>query len=479
MSSSYYSSVPISLFPIDNYNQQVSNWIPPSTADYQKPLVSSQYQKKRAAEFYARSFGSLSAWSSKYIQNLLDESPSIQTLEEQYISTYSNINKTPNELGYDENFRLHSKKWIKEIANNMRLEQLTPPLQFNATKRGICINNVDIRALPTDDVHFYNFTLPGQGYPFDNLRVSSAWAGTATYTVAETIDKAWSLVITHFGTGWVKSEYIAKVDENFLETWQNYAEINLAAITQTKIPVIDEYGIFRFSAYIGGVFPVFSKSTDSIQILIPVADKKNLATINNANLSKEQSALMPLAATPESFANLMQQLVGRPYGWGNLYLLNDCSAELKSLFTPFGIWLARHSSDQAASGKTVDKSSSCLEERIDYLINFGHKLMTIVYIGSHVFLYIGNDDNENQEKTAMSYQNIWGLSPADHSYRQVVGGAVFLPILKSYPENLDLSSLADKTYFVLSYLDEWPTQQTPQNNSNSLIKRSKSLENVF
>jgi len=479
MSSSYCSTVPLSLFPLDNYNQQVSHWINPSMADYQKLLLSPAYQRDRTAEFYTRNFGSLSAWSPEHVQSLLDQSPSMQDLEKQAISLYDNTNKDPSEQGYDENFRLHSEKWIQEIANNMCIEQLDSLLQFNSAKRGICINNVDIRALPTEDVHFYNFTLPGQGYPFDNLRVSCAWAGTAIYIVAETIDKAWSLTITPFGTGWVKSECIAKVDENFLNTWQNYAEINLAAITQTKIPVIDEYDIFRFSAYIGGVFPVFSKSTDSIQILIPVADKINMATISKATLSKEQATLMPLAATPQNFSILMQQLVGRPYGWGNLYLFNDCSAELKSLYTPFGIWLARHSSDQTSAGKIVDKSSASLEERIDYLINFGRKLMTIVYIGGHVFLYIGNYDNENQEKTPMSYQNIWGLSPEDHSYRQVVGGAVFLPILKSYPENPNLSSLANKTYFILSYLDEWPAPQISQNNLTSLIKTSKSLENVF
>ena len=28
--------------------------------------------------------------------------------------------------------------------------------------------------------------------------------------------------------------------------------------------------------------------------------------------------------------------MGCPYGWGGMYFYNNCSAELKSLFTPFG-----------------------------------------------------------------------------------------------------------------------------------------------
>ena len=87
----------------------------------------------------------------------------------------------------------------------------------------------------------------------------------------------------------------------------------------------------------------------------------------------------------------------------------------------------------------------------------GRSLMTIVYIGRHVFIYVGNYPQPNvPDLIPMTYQNVWGLSPADGSRRAVIGQSLFLPLLASYPEDLSLSSLADHSYFQVSYLDQWP-----------------------
>ena len=152
----------------------------------------------------------------------------------------------------------------------------------------------------------------------------------------------------------------------------------------------------------------------------------------------------------------MSTLLGRPYGWGNMYFYNDCSAEILNFYTPFGIWLPRHSSEQAKIGKLVDKSAEDVVGRIKYLIENGKKFTTIVYIGGHVMLYIGNYPNKNSdlhEQMAMTYQNIWGLKPADGSYRSIIGMSVLLPILAFYSEDLDISSLASRKLFQIIYLD--------------------------
>ncbi|KJV92634.1 nlpC/P60 family protein [Rickettsia bellii str. RML Mogi] len=127
---------------------------------------------------------------------------------------------------------------------------------------------------------------------------------------------------------------------------------------------------------------------------------------------------MPLDFTRHNMANLMSSLIGRPYGWGNMYFYNDCSAELKNLFTPFGIWLPRNSGAQAEFIKenfyTVDMSAATSLERLSYLMKNGKPFLTIIHIEGHVFLYIGNYPNvHNKESTlmAMTYQNIWGLRP--------------------------------------------------------------------
>jgi cell wall-associated NlpC family hydrolase len=193
--------------------------------------------------------------------------------------------------------------------------------------------------------------------------------------------------------------------------------------------------------------------------MVPVSDNKKEALVDYVTLSKNDATSLPLLATPHHFANLLSTLIGRPYGWGNLYFYNDCSAELKNLFTPFGIWLPRHSSDQVTIGKQVDMTPSSPTQRLDYLMENGRRWMTIIYIGGHVILYVGNYPNPhsfNHELMAMTYQDMWGLSPNPPNRRAVVGQSVLFPLLLNYPEDPRLVSQVGKKFFQLSFLDEMP-----------------------
>ncbi|MGI4753390.1 MAG: SH3 domain-containing protein [Janthinobacterium lividum] len=162
------------------------------------------------------------------------------------------------------------------------------------------------------------------------------------------MNKNWSLVIapSSFLT-WVESRGIAKASSKFIDSWQKAAKLKLGAITQTNTNIIDLNGRSLFTAYIGSIFPIVdSKDTSNKKLMIPVVEN-NRAIIKHVSVPNENVEVMPLSFTQHNMANLMSSLIGRPYGWGNMYFYNDCSAELKNLFTPFGIWLPRNSGAQA------------------------------------------------------------------------------------------------------------------------------------
>jgi cell wall-associated NlpC family hydrolase len=100
-----------------------------------------------------------------------------------------------------------------------------------------------------------------------------------------------------------------------------------------------------------------NSAKNTIKVLIPITNAYHNAKINFAKLKSKDATVMPLKATPHNFSTIISKLLGRPYGWGNMYFYNDCSAELQSLYTPFGIWLPRNSAAQKEIGKMVDKSS--------------------------------------------------------------------------------------------------------------------------
>lgn len=443
----------ISLFPLEQYDQTLSSWIKPDSPDYDKPLLSNEIQKQYFTAFNTKYF---LPWDPAYINHiLLQQSPDdIKTIELGIINNFSNHNKTGTNIGYGENFRPLPDHWITTIKDNINPDKLDR-LRYQKNNRAITIDNLHARVLPTDEVHFYNHKIAGEGYPFDNLQMSSIWAGTPIYIIAETKDHAWVLIITADYIAWVKSNGIARVSDSFVAKWQNQAKKHLAAITVTQTSIVDEADNYLFSAYVGSVFPAIDMG-DSIKLMIPIADDNRHADIKSVTVPKEFASLMPMAITPHHIADIMKTLLNRPYGWGNLYFYNDCSAELKNLFTPFGIWLPRHSAEQVSVGKKIDLSSANAMERLAYLMHFGKKFITLVYIGNHVFLYLGNYPNQAHSEIAMTYQNVWGLKPKPSlpSRRAVIGQSVIFPLLLQYSEDLTLNSQADTKYFQVSFLDE-------------------------
>ncbi len=449
----------ISLFPLDNYNQSISAWIKPNDPDFDKPLLNAEMQKKRFDIFLDHYIGSSSPWNADYINKLLHQAPpnDFKTVEQSIITNFNNDGKSADQIGYGENFHPYTAEWINDISNNIHISQLDG-LTYQSHNRAIVVDNLHARVLPTDDVHFYSYKLAGQGYPFDNLQMSALWAGTPVYILGESRDQAWMLVVTPDFIAWVKSSSIARTDSSFINTWTTAAKNKLAAITHTKTSLIDNNGKFILSAYVGTVFPATATSA-GMELRVPVMDTEHNATIKTALVNSDNAVTMPLTASPHTFSAIMNTMIGRPYGWGSMYFYNDCSAELKSLLTPFGIWLPRHSSDQVTVGKMVDKSADSTENRLSYLMANGHRFLTLIYIGGHVVMYVGNYPNPNNNQTwmAMTYQNAWGISPNPPTRRSVIGKSVLLPMLLQYPEDTSLVSQAGKKYFQVSDLNELPS----------------------
>lgn len=445
----------VTLFPLDRYAQKTEVWIKPSDPNYETSLMSFDIQKKKAEQFYEHFMGALSPWNAEYVnQKIHPVSGGIKAQQTAAIQQFGNQGKPENKIGHGVNFHPYSIGWIQKISKNMQVSQFSQ-LSYQAKNRGIAIDNLHGRLLPTEDVHYYSHKIAGEGYPFDNLQMSSVWVGTPVYILGQSVDRNWLLVLTSDYVVWVKANGVARVSDAFVNQWQSQGKKGLAAITQTQTPLKDESGRYLYPAYVGSVFPA-EGNKGAMKLMLPVADANGSAVIKYSRVSADAAAKLPLKATPKHFAKIINTLVARPYGWGNLYFYNDCSAELKSLFTPFGIWLPRQSSDQPQAGRMVDLSTLTKEQRLAYLLDKGHPFMTLVYIGGHVVLYIGKYpslDSKEGPDMAMTYQNLWGLTPKPAVKKSVVGRSAFFPMLLEYPEDPGLVSMADKRIFQVIYLD--------------------------
>lgn len=462
----YASSDNMKIFPLNNYSQNVDQWINPALASYTQALLDSDYQEQRFTQLKHTYFGTLdsdnSPWSKGHIQFVFSsqtESKSIYNGVIASLADFDNSHQDTKHISYAMNHRPYTQVWWDKISANANPTQFQN-LSYHKKNRAIAVANLSLRGLPTEDPAFYSYKIPGEGYPFDNLSMSAVYAGTPVYILGNSIDKQWYLVKAPEYIGWVKANGIAKVDDKFINTWQHAAYKNIVGISDSNVSIIEEKsGEYQFSGYVGMIFPLVQHRDSSNEILIPQKLANGMASIAKARVSTTNASVLPLEATPQNFAKLFKALQGRPYGWGSLGFYTDCSAEMKSIYTMFGLYLPRNTKHQRDAGKAVDITSLSRNDRLNYLIKNGDPLFTLVRLKGHIFMYVGTYKYADGREVAMTYQQMWGLSPQNKTSRAVIGQSVFLPLLTSFPEDTDLGSQLDNSVFELIYLDQFPDKE--------------------
>ena len=447
-------NLPVYDYPL-HYNQHINHYLPPKSQDYAQRILSPSYQKQQLKQFYNHYFntapGGLSPWSKDMIDRAL---PYVKETEWSELKEFDNSNKTFKRRHYAENFQKKDLIWINEMQENIGLAAMNTS-RYQKKKRAIAIHNTAARRLPDAAPDFYHSSIAGQGFPFDNLQNSVIWAGTPLYVMSTTLDKAWSLVLNPEGfLSWVKSEDIAYASESFILQWQKRAKQGMVAISKSGVSILSHNAQFQFMGYIGAVFPLSLKTKRQVSILIPIKSDQGLAKVKIATLDSEDAEIMPRPLSKKNMAGILKQLHNRPYGWGGIFFNNDCSQEMKSIFTPFGIWLPRNSTGQSRLRSSVDLSSLSINARLSYLRQHGHPLLTLIYVDGHIMLYIGKYNIKKLgQHTLMTYQNLWGLSSLNNDKRYVLGRSMFFPLLEGYSELPELLPQAAKDHFKLVFLD--------------------------
>lgn len=390
------ASAPETIRDVRDLKQDHLSYIDKSALD--RELLAADEQKTRDSQYNSLYF---SPWhrNKPYYQRDIVE---------------TGFKKYGKNVGYGENGRKHENSWINDLSTNAHLESYP-----NSSSMAITVDNADLRLLPTHKPRFYDASYSHRGYPFDSLQESSVAANTPLYITHMTKDKDWALVETPYAVGWMSVRSIASVDDNFVKMWENG---RYAVIIKDKIPIYDKEGRFLFKAPLGSMFPKIEEDAKGIKILVAVADKNGKASIKSTVVSREAATSKPLRLTAYTIANLANELINEPYGWGGLYQNRDCSAMIKDLFAPFGIWLPRHSADQAKEGGTfIDLQNLSPEEKEEMIMKQGVPYLTLIWRRGHIMLYVGN-----YEGKALIFHNLWGIRTKGflgRESRKVVGHA--------------------------------------------------------
>ncbi len=330
---------------------------------------------------------------------------------------------------YGANLRQHSPEWVERLiaaADQAGYPSLDQP--------AIILRATDLRVLPSAEPCFLDPARAGEGFPFDYLQNSRLEAGTPVRITHRTGDGAWLLAESALVSGWVKASAVAQVDEDFIGAYQRNP---LLAVLQEQLPVSDSEGRFRFYARIGSLLPLTAERDEGFTVLVPAADEQGQAVLKTALISRAAAAPFPVAATARSIASLADRLLGQSYGWGGSFGKRDCSATMRDLFTPFGLWLPRNSAQQAKTGQVFSFAGLSLEEKKQLLSEQGVPYLTLVWMRGHIMLYLGEQRGEG-----LVLQSVWGLKTEDlrrGAGRKLIGKTV----ITSLQPGRELHNLAE------------------------------------
>lgn len=305
-------------------------------------------------------------------------------------------------------------EWISDhpvFAENLRplppdrarelIRQAYPQAYPSLHRRAITLGRCDLRALPTASPLFNDPNDAGQGFPFDTLQHGAISGNTPVLVTHRSLDGAWFFVETAHLYGWLPATALAWVDADFVEV---FVTERYLALTRDQVAISDTEGIYRFSAGIGTLLPVTGGDHEGTQVLIAVADQNRQAHGVAALIAPDQGELFPLPLNARRIAGLAGHMMGQPYGWGELFAQRDCSATVRDLFAPFGLWLPRNSSQQAQIGTLIPLGHLPPHQREEQLLATGIPFLTLVHIPGHIMLYIG----DHQGRAAVLH-TLWGL----------------------------------------------------------------------
>lgn len=319
---------------------------------------------------------------------------------------------------FGENLRPRRADWVSGLEFQAGLADFPNLVQAGRGRPALTVRHASLRVMPSDRPLFLDPALPGEGFPFDQLQQSGVWAGTPVSLQHVSRDGAWYWVDAPFASGWLAAADVALVDPAVMARYRAGRYV---------APVVDDLSIrglsgdYLLTGRIGMVLPAVEAAGQRAVCLVPVADARRRAVLVEAEVSLDDAPLIPLPATPENFVRTARRLMGQPYGWGGLYGDRDCSALIRDLYAPFGLWLPRNSASQAKEGVATSFKGWTPSQKESWLLQRGVPFLTLVWMKGHVMLLAG----ENEGRPVVMHA-LWGLRTEDHGVegRKVVGESV-------------------------------------------------------
>ena len=325
---------------------------------------------------------------------------------------------------YGENLQLLEQSFFDDMLEQFNLNQYA-----TLNKKAITIKHLDIRAFPTNKPLFRDPSKAGEGFPFDYLQNSTVQANKPILVSHYSKDKKWVFIFTSFAYGWVLSDEIVYLDEQYTDIWQKAKQIH---IIKENVPLYSTSGEFLFYSKVGMLFALIDEDDTNYTVLTTLATKNQKPLFLKSKLSKEIARKDIMMFNDNNLVRIIKEVSKTNYCWGGMYEQRDCSSTIRDIFAPFGIWLPRNSYQQAKIGKVINIEGLNDAEKIAFIKEKAIPFQTLLYKKGHILLYVGTYDDE-----VIVFHNTWGIkTKVDGVEQRIVIGKTIFSTLKLGSEQI-------------------------------------------
>ncbi len=313
--------------------------------------------------------------------------------------TKESMRKTALGTWYGENRRIMAPELMRKILDNCALEGFP-----SRNEAAIAVAPAHLRGLPTHHPLFAK----QDDYPFDMLQYPNVKLNEPLRVLHASRDGVWLYVENAYSAGWLEARDVALADQSFIDSWMVRPPL---VIVRDYTTVTDSRWVIGHRAKIGTILPLVTAGDGWWDVAVASAGEGRRAVSTIARLPRGAAAPCPLPFNRENVALIGDQLMGQPYGWGEMHGLRDCSATLRDFFLPFGIWLPRTAAAQIASVPGRNLAGLTPQEKEDAIRREGLPFLTLFYKTGHIMLYVGTDPAGRP----LVLHNAWSIRVKDTS----------------------------------------------------------------
>jgi|WetSurMetagenome_2_1015567.scaffolds.fasta_scaffold105189_2 hypothetical protein len=331
---------------------------------------------------------------------------------------------------YGENKRRVPENLLEELSGNCDLEH------FPSMKRpAIATAATDVRVLPTTRPFFEN----ADDFPFDALQNTALKLNEPIRVLHVSMDGLWLFVEAADTNGWVQTRDIGFMDDIPAKKWMDRAQV---VIVRDFTLIRDKSGLADQRVNVGTICPLVGEKGDAFEISVAIKAGKHRAREIKAKVAKAEAAVFPLEFNRGSIPLIGNELISKPYGWGEKFQDRDCSSMLRDFYLPFGIWLPRGSYNQIHSAKNISLAGLSGSEKGRLIMENGVPFLTLVHLKGHIMLYVGNRNGR-----PLMFHSIWGIGVRDGKggeYKKVIGKSIVSTLNPGAELDLASASLLER-----------------------------------